>query len=64
MFEMRIIIQLLALLLFSTTVYAQSTALFPAMDRKASSIYPWPSIRPASPTTAVFLARTTQCGQH
>src|SRR5260370_37094927 len=62
MFELRIIIQLLALLLFSTTVYAQSTALFPAMGSQASSVYPWARYPPGVTYNGGIPARPTQCG--
>src|SRR6266446_2804158 len=62
MFELRIIIQLLALLLFSTTVYAQSTALFPAMGSQASSVYPWAQYPPGVTYNGGIPARPTQCG--
>src|SRR6266478_6654723 len=62
MFEMRIITQLLAFLLFSTTVYAQSTALFPAMGSQASSVYPWAQYPPGVTYNGGIPARPTQCG--
>jgi hypothetical protein len=62
MFEMRIITQLLALLLFSTGVYAQSTTLFPAMGSQASSVYPWSQYPPGVTYNGGIPARSTQCG--
>src|SRR6266446_4038235 len=61
MFELRIIIQLLALLLFSTTVYAQSTALFPVMGSQASSVYPWAQYPPGV-TYNGGIPERPQCG--